>query len=103
MSRKGASAALGAWLALSGANAIAATHATSFSEAGDPPRWYIPADTPRRKFENAAREARNALAEQLRECRASHSRKRCESDAREQYREDMARARDFLAPSRQLA
>jgi hypothetical protein len=102
-SRKWLACALGAALALSGANAFAATRAASFGEASDPPRWYVPADTPQRKYDNAVREARNALAEQLKECRASHQRKRCESDARAQYREDMARARDFLAPTRQLA
>lgn len=103
MSRKLITAAFAACLAAPCAGAIAATHATSYSEPGDPPRWYVPADTPQRKFENARREARNALAAALTECRASSARKRCEAEARAQYREDMARARDFLAPSRQLA
>jgi len=89
--------------AAAGTHALAATRATSYSEAGDPPRWYVPAETPREKFENAAREARNALADAIRECKSSSSPKRCEAEARDQYREDMARARDFLAPSRQLA
>lgn len=103
LSRRCIAAALAAGLAMPCANAIAATRATSYSEPGDPPRWYVPADTPRSKFQNAAREARNALAEALRACRASPGRKRCEAEARAQYREDMARARDFLAPTRQLA
>ena len=76
---------------------------TAFSERGDPHRWYVPAETPREKYDNAAREARNALAEQLRECRALHDRKPCEREARGRYRDDMARAREYLAPNRQLA
>ena len=91
-----------ALVALAGA-AQAATRDTAYSERGDPHRWYVPADTPREKYENAAREARNALAEELRECRASHERKRCEAEARAQYRNDMAHAREHLAPNRQLA
>jgi len=83
--------------------AQAATRDTAYSEHGDPHRWYVPADTPRAKFDNAAREARNALAEQIRECRAGRDRKRCEAQARAQYRGDMARAREYLAPNRQLA
>lgn len=104
MSKKLLAATLAACAAMPCAFAQDRTRATSFSEPGDPPRWYVPADTPQRKYENAAREARNALADQLRECRASASKKKeCETQAREQYREDMARARDFLAPHRQLA
>ena len=80
-----------------------ATRDTSYSERGDPHRWYVPAETPHEKYDNAAREARNALAEQLRECHASRDRKRCEAGARAQYRDDMARAREHLAPNRQLA
>lgn len=91
-----------ALVALAGA-AQAATHDTAYSERGDPHRWYVPADTPREKYENAAREARGALADQLRECHASRDRKRCEAHARAQYRYDMARAREHLAPNRQLA
>jgi len=79
------------------------TRDTAYSERGDPHRWYVPAETPREKYANAAREARNALAEQLRECRASAERKRCEAQARAQYREDMARAHEYIAPTRQLA
>jgi len=81
----------------------AAPHATAYSRDGDPPRWYVPADTPRAKYENAAREARNALADAVRECRATRAGKRCEAEARQRFRDDMARARDFLAPTRQLA
>lgn len=83
--------------------AQAATRDTAYSERGDPHRWYAPLETPKEKYANAAREARSALAEALRECRESRARKRCEAEARGRYRDDMARARDFLAPSRQLA
>ena len=103
MSKKLLAAAIAALAAMPCAHAQDHARATSFSEPGDPPRWYVPADTPRRKYENAAREARNALADQIRECRASASKKECEAEARAQYRQDMARARDFLAPNRQLA
>ncbi|HEX4780670.1 MAG TPA: hypothetical protein VH301_07950 [Usitatibacter sp.] len=90
-------------LALAPLGSGAATHATAYSRDGDPPRWYVPADTPRAKFDNASREARNALADAIKECRAARAGKRCEAQARERYHEDMARARDFLAPTRQLA
>jgi len=83
--------------------AQAASSDTAYSERGDPHRWYAPAETPREKYANATREARHALADALRECRATRGRKRCEAEARARYRDDMARARDFLAPSRQLA
>ena len=91
-----------ALVVLSGA-AEGATRDTAYSERGDPHRWYVPADTPREKYDNAAREARNALSDQLRECQSAHDRKRCEVRAHAQYRDDMARAREHLAPNRQLA
>jgi len=97
-----ASSAAVAFLALASA-AQAATYDTAYGERGDPHRWYVPAETPREKYDNAAREARNALADQLRECRTAHGRKRCEAQARARYRDDMARAREHLAPNRQLA
>ena len=79
------------------------TYDTTYSQRGDPHRWYVPADTPQAKYDNAAREARNALAEQLRECHPSPDRKRCEAEARARYRDDMVRALEHLAPNRQLA
>ena len=97
-----AAIAAAALVALAGA-AQGATRDTTYSEPGDPHRWYVPADTPREKYENAAREARNALADQLRECHASRDLNRCEGEARARYRDDMARAREHLAPNRQLA
>ncbi|HXF80935.1 MAG TPA: hypothetical protein VN598_18855 [Usitatibacter sp.] len=80
-----------------------ATRDTAYSERGDPHRWYVPAETPKEKYANAAREARSALADALRECRASSQARRCEHEARARYRDEMAHAREFLAPSRQLA
>ena len=91
-----------ALVALAG-GAQGATRDTAYSERGDPHRWYAPAQTPREKYDNAAREARSALADQLHECRAFHARKRCEAQARALFRDDMARAREHLAPNRQLA
>lgn len=80
-----------------------ATRDTAYSERGDPHRWYVPADTPKEKYANAARESRSALADALRECHASNGSKRCQAEARARYRDEMAHAREFLAPSRQLA
>jgi hypothetical protein len=82
--------------------APAATAATVFSEKGDPARWYQPIETSRQKRDNAMTEARNALAEALRECRLGAARKACESEARIQYQRDVAHAQDFDAPARQL-
>ena len=89
-------------LALAPALAAASLPA-SYAQKDDPARWYVPADTPREKYENAMREARNALADALRECRATQTRTRCESEARNRYREDVAHAKEHLAPRRQLA
>ncbi|MGZ5046479.1 MAG: hypothetical protein ACXWG1_13805 [Usitatibacter sp.] len=92
-----------ATLAVLSPAAFAATHYTQFSEADDPARWYQPLETSRQKYDNALLEARNALAEALRECRAAPSgRAACEADARRRYRDDVAQARALLAPTRQL-
>ena len=83
--------------------AFAATHYTSFSSLDDPARWYQPLETAQQKYDNALLEARNALAEALRECRASPSgRAACEAKARRQYRKEAAQARALLAPTRQV-
>ncbi len=93
-----------ATLALVIAPALAsASLPASYAQKDDPARWYVPADTPREKYANAMREARNALADALRECRATPTRNRCQAEARDRYRDDVAHAKDFLAPSRQLA
>jgi hypothetical protein len=83
--------------------AFAASFATSFSEKDDPARWYQPLETSQQKYDNAKLEARNALAEALRECRASAERKSCEAAARAQYQREVSKAKAaFLAPTRQL-
>ena len=82
---------------------LAASLPAPYAQKDDPSRWYAPADTPREKYENAMREARNALADALRECRGSSARSRCEVEARGRYRDDVARAKEHLAPNRQLA
>ena len=70
------------------------------AEKGDPARWYEPADTPQRQHEAAMKEARAALAEALRECRAQPSqRKECEAEARARHQEDVERARGLLVRS----
>jgi hypothetical protein len=73
----------------------------AFSEKDDPARWYQPVETSLQKRDNAMTEARNALAEALRECRQSAERKACESEARIQYQSDVSRARAFLVATRQ--
>ncbi len=94
-------ATLAALLSISPAS-FAATYHTSFSESDDPARWYQPLETSRQKYDNAMLEARNALAEALRECRATHAGSACEAAARRQYREEASQARALLAPTRQL-
>ena len=69
------------------------------AEKGDPKRWYEPADTPRKQYDNAMQEAKAALAEALKDCRASSDRKRCEADAREQHESDVEQARGLLVKS----
>jgi hypothetical protein len=71
----------------------------SFAEEGDPARWYAPQS----KYANAMKEASHALKEALAQCRKeSAQRKLCEIEARAQYRRDVAYARGFLAPTRQI-
>ena len=96
-------AAATACLAIAPAFAAVTPLPAPFAQKDDPARWYVPADTPREKYDNAMREARNALADALRDCRTNQGRTRCESEARHQYRDDVARAKDYLAPRRQLA
>jgi hypothetical protein len=67
------------------------------AEKGDPARWYQPADTPQKQHENAMQEARAALAEALKDCRAgSTDRAACEKQARERYEDDVEAARGLL-------
>lgn len=87
------------------------------AERGDPARWYEPAQTPQQQYDNAMKEARAALAEALRACRANGSRsgradpgegsrgegtaarQSCEAEARDQYEWDVERARGFMVRS----
>jgi hypothetical protein len=90
-------------LAIASPAVFADRYATAYSENGDPARWYQPLETPRQKYDNAMLEARNALAEALRDCRKSTAgRAACEADARRQYREETVQARTLLAPARQV-
>lgn len=71
------------------------------AERGDPARWYVPADTPRLKYEAQAKEARAAQAEALKECRALQAgRTACVAEAKAQYRRDMEDARSLLSQGR---
>ena len=70
------------------------------AERGDPARWYVPADTPRLQYETRVKEARAALAEALKECRAERAgRAACVAEANAQHRRDMEDARDALRES----
>lgn len=70
------------------------------AERGDPARWYVPADTPQLKYETQVKEARAALAEALKECRAMQAgRAECEAQARGQQRRELEDARRLLAQS----
>lgn len=71
------------------------------AERGDPARWYVPADTPQLKYETQVKEARAALGEALKECRAlREDRATCVAQARAEHRRDMEDARSVLAQSR---
>ncbi|MGZ5032237.1 MAG: hypothetical protein ACXWAC_03480 [Usitatibacter sp.] len=71
-------------------------HVGIYAEKGDPARWYEPIETPRQKYQNVMKEAGAALAEALKECRSQRAdRRRCEEDARAQYRRDVEYAREF--------
>lgn len=74
------------------------------AEKGDPARWYQPIETPQQQHRNAMQEAAAALAEALKECRAATGGRmapagECEVQAREQYEQDVERARGFLVRS----
>lgn len=69
------------------------------AEKGDPARWYQPADTPQKQYQNAMKEAAAALADALKECRAQADRKQCEAEARERNETDVEQARGLLVRS----
>jgi hypothetical protein len=67
---------------------------------GDPARWEQPIATPAQRLENSMKEARNALADAIKECRDSAARKECTAEARAQYQRDVAAARKVAADER---
>ena len=74
-----------------------AEHVGVNAERGDPARWYVPADTPQRLYETQVKEARAALGEALKECRALQAgRADCVAQARAQQRRDIEDARRLL-------
>lgn len=67
------------------------------AQRGDPARWYVPADTPRLKYETQVKEAQAALGEALKECRAEQAgRASCVAQANAQLRLDMESAQRVL-------
>ena len=64
---------------------------------GDPARWEEPIATPKQRLENSMKEARNALADAMKECRAGAERKACETEARAQYQRDVDAAKKQMA------
>ena len=71
----------------------------SLAQAGDPGRWYCPADTPEKLYQTHVKEAKAALKEALADCRSQSGtdRRSCVSDAMELYRADMESAKNQLA------
>ncbi len=68
------------------------------AERGDPARWYVPADTPRRLYDTQVKEAGAARGEQLKDCRAMQAdRSACIAEANALYRRDLEDARSLLA------
>jgi hypothetical protein len=69
----------------------------SVAQAGDPARWYKPADTPDKLYHTAMKEAGAALKEALSACRAEtkSERRDCAADAMRTYRDDVAAAKNI--------
>jgi len=89
--------ALLAALALAAALPAAAEEHVGYNlERGEPARWSEPITTPQQRYENDAKEMRNALADALKECRQEprEERARCEREAREQQKRDLDAARE---------
>lgn len=87
-------------VALTVAPCVAAAADDPAPRKGDPARWEEPLATPAQRLENSTKEMRNALAESLKECRASAGRKSCEAEARAQYQRDIAAAKQQAADGR---
>lgn len=64
---------------------------------GDPPRWNEPIVTSAQRLESALKESRNAMADAIKECRASAERKACEAEARAQYEREVTTAKKQVA------
>lgn len=73
-------------------------HVGRDAERGDPARWYVPADTPRLKYQTRVKEAHAAAAEAIRDCRREREgRAACIAEAKAQERSDLEDARrDFM-------
>ncbi len=71
------------------------------AQAGDPARWYRPADTPEKLQHTQVKEAGAALKEALAACRSESKadRRACASDAMQTYREDLRAAKGVRADS----
>lgn len=80
-------------VALTGAPLAAPAADDPALRKGDPARWDEPNVTPAQRLEGSLKEARNALADALAECRASAGRKSCEAEARAQYQRDVEAAK----------
>ena len=98
---------LAASCALAAASAYSAPreleeHVGVNAERGDPARWYVPADTPRRLYETRVKEARAAAAEARKECRGERreGRAACVAEAKAQERRDLEDARRDLMEGR---
>lgn len=89
---KSMSLCIGTMILAAVATVTVAAHGETFSQPGDPARWYEPADTPAKRYTQLMKEAGAALKEALAECRNLATRADCERDARAQHRADVARA-----------
>ena len=69
----------------------------SVAQAGDPSRWYKPADTPEKLYQTAMKEAQAALKEAISECREESrpDRRTCVSEAMRTYHDDVAAAKNL--------
>ena len=77
--------------------AVAEEHVGRNLERGEPQRWSQSDDTPQKKYDTATKEAKAALADAMKECRASATEsKTCEKQARDQFKLDMEAARALL-------
>jgi hypothetical protein len=85
-------------MTISGGAMALEEHVGMNAEKGDPQRWYVPADTPRLRYDAQLKEARAALAEAMKSCAGqAQERKSCEAEARSQFQADAAHARAMLA------